>query len=171
MTKPDIEDRDVFVALRNFLIGLFPDIAVIQAQQNRAPPPMDDFIVMSKIGKRRLATNLRTYTNTDEQKTQNNVMPTEYTVQVDFYGEGSGDRVQTFCTLFFDYYACDSFPDNVRPLYVTDPQQIPLISGEKQFLERWKTEAKIQINPVVSVPMDFMEVPSITPMPISTNKE
>ena len=164
--KPDIQDRAVFTALRNFLSVLFPDIEIVQTQQNRAPPPPRAFIAMSNVGKRRLATNIRTYTDTEEKKTQNNIMPTEYTIQVDFYGSGSGERVQTFCTLFFDYYACDSFPPNVRPLYVTDPIQIPLVSGDKQFVERWKTEAKIQINPVVSVPMDFFSTPSLTLIPV-----
>ena len=164
--KPDIQDSTVFTALRSFLSMLFPDIEVIQTQQNRAPPPPKAFIAMSNAGKRRLSTNQRTYTDTNEAKTQNTVMPTEYTIQVDFYGAGSGERVQTFCTLFFDYYGCDAFPENVRPLYVTDPQQIPLISGEKQFVERWKTEAKIQINPVVSVPMDFFSDLSLTLIPV-----
>lgn len=164
--KPDIQDSAVFMALRTFLSELFPDVEVIQTQQNRAPPPRGAFVAMSNVGKRRLSTNLRTYTDTDEAKTQNTVMPTEYTVQVDFYGDGSGERAQTFCTLFFDYYGCDAFPQNVRPLYVTDPQQIPLISGEKQLVERWKTEAKIQINPVVSVPMDFFSEPSLTLIPV-----
>ena len=127
--KPDIQDSAVFTALRAFLSGLFPDVEVIQTQQNRAPPPRGAFVAMSNVGKRRLSTNLRTYTDTDATKTQNTVMPTEYTVQV-------------------------------------DPQQIPLISGEKQFVERWKTEAKIQINPVVSVPMDFFSEPSLTLIPV-----
>lgn len=153
--KPDIQDDAAMTALWTFLSVMFPDIEVIEAQQNRVSPPRGAFIMMTPIAKERLSTNLRTYTDTKKQKTQNTIMPTQYTIQVDFYGAGSADRVQTFCTLFFDYYASDSFPENVRPLFATDPQQIPVFFGEKQYVERWKTEVKIQINPVVSTPMDF----------------
>lgn len=168
---PSVQDRDVFVALRRFLTHLFPDVAVIQTQQNRSSPPKNAFITMNSRGRKRLSTNLRTYVDTDEKQAQDTVMPTEYTVQVDFYGSGSGDRAQTFCTLFFDYTACDFFPETVRPLFVTDPAQIPLTSGEEQFVERWTVEVKLQINPVISVPMDFFENPSLTLIPVPLNEE
>ena len=166
MMNPSISDSDVFTALRSFLQYLFPNVEIIQSQQNRNPPPKGAFIAMNNVGKRRLATNWRTYTNTEEQKTQNTVMPTEYTIQVDFYGKQSGERAQVFCALFFDYTGSDAFPKNIRPLYVTDPVQLPLITGEKQCLERWKTEVKIQFNPVISTPMEFLDRVSISLIPV-----
>lgn len=168
---PDITDSEVMTALRDFLMLLFEDVPVILAQTNRVPPPKGAFIAMTKTAKRRLATNFRTYTDPGTTGTQNTQMATEYTVQLDFYGEGSGERVQTFCTLFFDYYGCDNFAENVKPLYVDEPQQIPLISGEKEYIERWTVSPRLQYNPVVQVPMDFFDSPEIALIPVPLNEE
>ena len=88
---PSISDSDVFTALRMFLMMMFPSVEVIQAQDNNVPPPKGAFITMNNVGKRRLATNSRSYTDTEDQQTQDTVMPTEYSVQVDFYGEEAGE--------------------------------------------------------------------------------
>lgn len=168
---PSISDADVFTALRSFLIHLFPDIEIIQSQENDVPPPKGAFITMSNIGKRRLATNSRTYTDTDEQKTQNTVMPTECSIQVDFYGEESGERVQTFCALIFDYVGYDSFPEGIKPLFASDPMQVPIITGEKQYQERWSLTVKIQYNPVISTPIDFIREAAVSLIPVSSIKE
>ena len=168
---PSISDSDVFTALRMFLMMMFPSVEVIQAQDNNVPPPKGAFITMNNVGKRRLATNSRSYTDTEDQQTQDTVMPTEYSVQVDFYGEEAGERAQTLSALFFDYVAYDSFPDNIKPLYASDPFQIPLITGEKNYRERWSMDVKIQYNPVISTPMTFFDSASIELTPISSLKE
>ena len=168
---PSISDSDVFTALRTFLLLLFPEIEIVQSQNNNVAPPKGAFITMNNVGKRRLATNSRSYTDTKKQKTQDVAMPTEYTIQVDFYGERAGDRAQTLSALFFDYVAYDIFPESIKPLYATDPFQIPLITGEKNYLERWSMDVKIQYNPVISTPMKFIDSASIELTPISSLKE
>ena len=150
---------------------MFPSVEVIQAQDNNVPPPKSAFITMNNVGKRRLATNSRSYTDTEDQQTQNTIMPTEYTIQVDFYGEGAGERAQTLSALFFDYFAYDAFPENIKPLFAADPHQIPLITGEKNYLERWSMDVKIQYNPVISTPMKFFDSAAIELTHISSLKE
>lgn len=158
-----ITDYDVFKALRTFLMLIFPGIEIVRTQVDNVPMPIGAFIAMNDKGRRRLATNIRTYTDpVTVTGTQNIMAMTESVIQVDFYGAGSAQRCQTFCTLFRDLYAVDNFPSNIWPLFATDPSQTPLIAGEEGFIERWRCEAHIQINPVVNTPMQFFDEGTVT---------
>lgn len=152
----------IFTALRSFLIELFPDIEVRQAQQNNVPMPTGDFILMTEISRTRLATNHRSYT----EDTQTIKTPTEIVIQLDFYGGEATERVQKFVSLFFDDYAYTRFPDGIKPLYATDPKQMPLITAEANFLKRWITEAHLQFNPSFDNPMETFEVITTTSIPV-----
>lgn len=162
-------DYNVFKAMRGFLVLLFPSVEVIRTQVDNVPMPKGAFIAINEIGRKRLATNERSYTDNYDPDvevqipgTQNTKMQTQVSMQVDFYGDGSADRCQTFSTLFRDFYAVDNFADGATPLYATDPSQSPLIAGEEGFIERWRCEAYLQINPVITTPMEFFDKGSIT---------
>lgn len=90
--------------------------------------------------------------------------PMKLTVQVDVHGPNSTDYAQIIVTLFRDDYACVFFAENeppLAPLYIDNGQQIPFVSGEKQYEDRWVLEAKLQLNPVVSTPMQFADTLSV----------
>lgn len=158
-----ISDFDVFKALRGFIRGLFPDVEVIRTQVNDVPMPKGAFVTMNDIGRNRLATNIRVNHDTGESEssTQDVIMKTEHMIQVDFYGPGSSMRAQTFATLFRDYYAYDNFPENIKPLFCTDPVQMQLITGEEAYMERWRCNAHIHLNPVVTIPMEYFDEAAI----------
>jgi hypothetical protein len=64
-----------------------------------------------------------------------------------------------------DDYAMAQFSTSgfdVTPLYADDPKQVPFLNGEQQYETRWIVEAVLQVNPVVSVPQQFMDAASIT---------
>ena len=145
-----ITEDDLFTALRAFLILVLPvGTEVVQTQDNGVPMPQGPFVAMNQVGARRLATNVHTYAS---DQTMGVETDTQYTIQVDFYGPNSGDWALTFQTLFRDEYAVQNFPAGIAPLYADDPVQLPLINGEAQWEQRWRSAAVMQINPVVTVP-------------------
>lgn len=160
MILPDITDNAVYAALGRFLSSLF-GITVIRGQVNDVSMPQGDFILMNDVWKKALSTNSRHYDF--NESTAGIKTHTEYCIQVDFYGEGAGDRAQTFLNLVQDEYAFQSFPDGIKPLYATEPRQIPLITAEKNYLERWTTEVHLQFNPTVTT-----QIVLIDGLPVST---
>ncbi len=83
----------VFAALRAFLLGVLPaGVEVVQTQDNRVPLPIQGpgFVTMSNVHQRRLATNVAQYTDTTKAISA----ATEYQIQVDMYGDASGEWSQ-----------------------------------------------------------------------------
>lgn len=150
MINTSILNEAVFTALRSFLLT-FVDCEVRQLQENDVPMPQGSFVGMTDIGKRRLATNSHDF---DSGRI---LTPTEFRIQLDFYGEDAADMCQTFLTLFNDSYAYEKFPSNIKPLYADDPREIALISGEENYVSRWTVEIYLQFNPTVTIPVTKIE--------------
>ena len=153
-----ITNKQVFVALGNFLKSMF-SCDVIIGEVNLVSMPQGSFILMNDVGKRRLSTNAHSYSSEGEMSVST---ATEYRIQLDFYGADSGDMCQSFISLANDLYAYESFPERIKPLYTSEPMQIPLVTGEENFLEQWTTEIHLQINPTVTVPVTLIDELSVT---------
>lgn len=153
--NPSITDNAVYRALGGFLSSAF-GCQVIRGQVNEVSMPQGTFILMNDVWKKALSTNAHAYTKKNSGQVSIKT-PIEYCIQVNFYGEGSGEMASTFITLSQDAYAFDGFPAGIKILYATLLKQDPLITGEKNFLERWATEVHIQINPTVTTPADYAE--------------
>lgn len=150
---PSITNKQVFVALGNFLKSMF-SCDVIIGEVNLVSMPQGSFILMNDVAKRRVSQNHPSYSIDGEEQVKT---PTEYQIQVDFYGADSGDMCQTFLNMFNDRWAWEQFPKTIKPLFCDDPRQIPLITGETNYLERWVTTAHIQYNPTVTVPVILID--------------
>lgn len=152
-----ISDDDVFTALRAFLIAVLPSgVEVVQAQDNGVSMPPLPFVTMNNVGQKRLSTNVVTYTpGASNPGTKAILAPTQYTMQIDFYGLDAGAWASMVQTLFRDSFAVDLFPSNIKPLFADDPIQLPLINAESQYEQRWRLAAVMQTNPVVTVAQDF----------------
>lgn len=140
----------VFAALRAFLLGVLPaGVEVVQTQDNRVPLPIQGpgFVTMNNVHQRRLSTNVTRYTDT----AKNISAATEYQIQVDMYGDASGEWAQIVQTLLRDEYGTEAFPPGIQPLHADDPIQLPLINGEHQFEQRWKLQVFIQYDPIIAV--------------------
>jgi hypothetical protein len=48
------------------------------------------------------------------------------------------------------------------PLHADDPRQVPFISAEQQFENRWIVEALVQANQTVVVPLQFASAVTLT---------
>lgn len=86
---------------------------------------------------------------------------TEAVYQLDFHGPSSVDNAQVVSTLMRDPYGVDLFagqsPAVAVPLHADDPRQMPFINDQQQYEGRWIVEAMLQINPVVSVPVQYAD--------------
>lgn len=148
MITPDSDD--LFVAVRNFLLSLFPSgVEVIQGLGNGVPMPPGPFICMTATAQTRSATNWSDYSVNLERTV---TMPTHYSIQFDCYGPASSDQATTITAMWRDPYGCDALVDVGAPLYSTNPAQIPLINGEENYEQRWTLTALLQFNPVITVP-------------------
>lgn len=161
----DIDDQDVFKAMRVFLQSFIPlTVQVVQAQDNRVPMPKGGFVTMNNTGMDRLSFNIDRYQPIPQGKTI--LTPTKYSMQLDFYGPLSQTWAMQTVSLFRDEYATELFPSNIQPLYADDPVQIPLIDGEAQYEQRWKLVASLQYNPILSTTQQSMIAVDIELAPI-----
>ena len=67
-------------------------------------------------------------------------------------------RSQVLTTLFRDDYGFRFFDEyGLAPLYCDDGQQMPLVSGEKTWIQRWMMRGVLQTNLAVTVPAEFAD--------------
>ncbi len=153
-----ITETQVFTVLRAFvlsLVDLGPD-NVIRGLQNRVAMPAGDFIELTPLLNSALSTNVQSYA--PDAYASLNKRATKFTVQIDCYGDLAMDRANLLSMMLRSPYACEQFAASgldMQPLYADDAHQLPFVSGESQYMERWHFDAAIQINPVVSVPQGF----------------
>lgn len=86
------------------------------------------------------------------------LQPVEIMVQCDVYGPLAGDNAQIITTLFRSNYGVEAFQaiaPEVTPLYADDPKQVPFVSGEEQYQDRWIVEAMLQANQSVIIPQQY----------------
>lgn len=83
--------------------------------------------------------------------------PMQLSIQVDFYGESSGDNAALFSTLFRDEYATTFFEawPGITPLHADEGRQAAFIPEEQQYQGRWIVRAELQADAVVAVPQQF----------------
>lgn len=146
----DIDERDLYIALRSFILSVLPDVEVVQGLNNGVPMPAQGFISMTTLSRRALSTNHHDY-NQDEYSISRQL---EYVVQLDCYGQQSSSWVGLIGTLLADDYACAAFPANIQPLYCDDAKQLALVNAEQQYEQRWALVLYLQFNQTVSRPND-----------------
>lgn len=152
-----ITQTDVFTILRAFILNLI-DTEVIRGIVNRVPTPRGDFIALTPSGLIRQATNFVTYDSlTDIQMLKQS---TQVTMQIDCYGKQSADWAVILMTTLRSGYAAEFFTASgfdMQPLYATEPNQLPLVTGEQQYQERWMFQAVLQTNPVTTLIQQFAD--------------
>jgi hypothetical protein len=160
---------DVFMALRSFLLGLFPSMTVIKGLSNNIAMPVGGFIAMTPLFQKRLATNLNTYSDFGgvNGNTQTMTQSTIYTIQLDCFGVDSANTAATITTAFRSEYAVLAMTPNCTPLHADDPKQMPLIDAESQYEQRWTVTALLEYEPAVTIPMQFFNKATVTTIPVN----
>lgn len=162
MTVPSITNSGVLAALRSFILSVLPaPIEVVRGQDNFVTEPSTvDFVVVTSMGRVRLATNLISYTDDvpGNVHLRNVLEKTEITIQLDIHGPASEENTQVLSSLLRDTYAFDLLsPFGVFPLYTDDPRQMPFTNESGQYEDRWTLDVTLQLNPVVPVPQSFAD--------------
>jgi hypothetical protein len=153
-----ISEDDIFTALRAFILAVLPTgVEVLITQQNRVPQPAGpNYVMMTATNRAFQSAPYHSYRAADGEL--DTIRSTAAGFQLDFYGPASSDYVQRFATLFRDDYAYEAMlGTGVVPLYCDDGTQMPLTNGEKQYEARWMVAVMVQVNPVVSTPMQFAD--------------
>jgi len=144
-----INEDQALTVLGDF-IATVVSCPIVRAQVNRVPMPKGDCILMTQKSIAALSTNVKTNTAT----VQYILRPVQFTVQIDCYGDLSMSRATVISALLRDSTATDFFDKSgydMQTLYAGDPIQLPLITGEKQYLERWTFDANLQLNTVINL--------------------
>ena len=154
---PTITQEDAFTAIKGFLDTVLTGCEVVQGQDNRVPMPTSpNFVVMTAVNRAQLAQTTHDYRPDDDE--QDIARSTSLTFQIDVYGDAAADNAQVITTLMRDAYGVDLMSaSGVHPLYCGDPQQMPLLTGEQQYLQRWTIGCVVQANLGVTVTTQFAD--------------
>lgn len=152
---------DVFVKVRAFLLAIVPTgTIVLRGPVNRAAQPAADHIVITPTLRKRLRTNVET--DVDPFPTPGGTMRVEEGVQLDiqvdcYGGTLAPDWATMIETIWRSEYAVTALAPTCAPLYADEARQIPLVTGEDQYLERWLVRAVVQYNPATITPQEFAD--------------
>lgn len=152
-------ESDILTALRAFLLDILGDnVEVVKGQANKVPEPgSPDFVVMTHVYRKRLATNTDDWTYDDSDPAViARGHSTMSDVQLDIHGPNSTDNAQAIVTLWRDDYACREINAAIfQPLYASDGHQMPFINGENQYEDRWVVTVTLQATPIISTREQF----------------
>ncbi|WP_445656828.1 phage neck terminator protein [Achromobacter sp. NCFB-sbj8-Ac1-l] len=160
MSIPVSVTEDALVeALGAFVQVIVGDlVAVVRGQQNRVPPPKGRYVYLTPFLAPPLSQPRTTYADVPDAGTMTLTRPTQWTVQVDCYGDSAQDMAVAVSIALRSSYGCDALKaSGAQPLYTGDPRQLPFITGEDQYLERWSVDAVLQFNPSITVPQQFAD--------------
>lgn len=146
---PSVTETIALTVLRSFLLSVV-SCEVVRAQVNKVPMPKGDVIYITPRSFIALSTPIDNY----NVLIKTVLRPVQFTVQLDFYGTLAADRCNTVNALLRDQTATDFFLNSgydMQTLYAGDANQLPLITGEEQYLERWTMDAVLQLNPVINL--------------------
>ena len=159
-TGPAPTRAQALTLLRGFLLQVLPaGTEVVLGQANRVPEPTgDNFVCVIPHGLKRLSTTVVTWSNETSPfpTVQAYLQDVGLMMQLQAFGEGSTDNVNIITTLLRSPYGVEFFAGSgIVPLWCDDGQQIPFISAEDQYADRWIVEALLQMNISLTVPQQF----------------
>jgi hypothetical protein len=169
----DITDNDIYNALCAFIILCVPEGTPIQrGQLNQVPEPNVDCVILTTIGApRRIGTNL----DTTEAVIVDGVLQGftaaveadfEYEVQADFYSENAESWSMAAELLWRDKIGYNQMPDGMKPLYSEGRRQLPFVSAEKQWVQRWMLSLFLDYQPIWTQPTQAATAITVIPEPI-----
>ena len=147
----------LYTNLRSFIMGIVTGVEVVQGLGNRVPMPKDAFIAITAISQKKLSTNIHQYYDPFPAIGGDKVAinPTQYSIQIDCYGEKSSDWATQISTLLRDDFGISL----LQCLYCSEPTQAPLTSGEDSYIQRWIVTAELQVNFEVKMQQEFFDKP------------
>jgi len=92
---------------------------------------------------------------------RSDLVPTEWTVQLDIHGPNSGNNTKIIEGLFRSDYGTFAIGEpsdwQLVPLYCDEAREVPFINDQQQYEYRWSMDAVMQINPIIGTPAQFFD--------------
>lgn len=160
-------DTDVMSALQSWvmLVTGLPLAAVIPAYDNFVAPPLDPFIVLSRVSRTPNSTPWLTYNDTGVQTTENEItnLSIDYKYQIDCYGSAAADLVMIMHVLLRSDATSEWFSNygltnglTVDTFYADDPTHTAITNEENQYEERWTLRVRLNVVVQIATPVNFM---------------
>ena len=151
----DITDKDVYNALEKFFQMFLPEgTPIVRGQQNGVPLPDVPCVIMTTIGvPDRIGTNAESteaVTNAQGEITGFEALAEadfKYTVQADFYSPDAESWAMATELIWRGTIGFSAMPDGMKPLYSEGRQQLPLVGGENQWIQRWTMTLVLDYQP------------------------
>ena len=179
----DLTDADVYAGLAGFIQLIvpqapwtyggvtYPAVPILRGQQNRVPMPAVPFVLMTTLGTpRRIGTNA----DSTEAVVVDDVLTGftaaveadfEYAVQVDFYSPTAESWATAAELLWRDNIGYAAMPAGMKPLYSEGRQQLPLIGGEDQWVQRWTMTLYLDYRPMWTQTTQAATAIAVVPIP------
>lgn len=162
MSAPDFPrgEAAILSAVGAFLRALLPAGAVVvNAQQNKVPPPLSrnhsdplnssrppGWCLLTPIGPERLTQDFSGYSQDFTKRAVQHV--SKFEVQIDVFGESAQEWAASAQIALRDPGFYDQFfPEGIRPIYADNPKQLNFVSDSSQFEKRWMMRAYFQYVP------------------------
>lgn len=158
-----LTEDQIMTALRAFILAVLPTgVEVVQGQDNNVPlPSAADFVVMTPARREQMSQTSHDYDPVAGTKEISR--STSLHFQLDTYGPNASNNVQAITTLFRDDFGFQFLkPYGIAPLYCDDGQQMPLVSDQKLYIQRWMMRGVLQTNLAISTPAEFADTIVIT---------
>lgn len=141
----------VYAKLRSFLQTFIVPVGteVVQGLGNGVPTPKGAYVCMTALYQLQLATNTHSYDSIALSQTI--AQSRRIDVQLDFYGPLAGDWAALTSTLLRDPVGCDALAPDCQPLYADEARQMPTVTGEEQYQQRWNVTAVLQFHPSATI--------------------
>ncbi|MNT36466.1 hypothetical protein D3C72_1725510 [compost metagenome] len=136
------------------------DCEVIRGQPDLVPTPAQECIVITPLAALGLSLPTMTYADPSSATgTLTITQATQWTAQVDSYGERAQDLALTLSIALRSQYGCEFLGqlERARPLSAGEIEHLPYDSGENPNSERWSFDAVLQFNPSITVPQQFAD--------------
>lgn len=143
---------------------LGPGVVIRRGWQNRVSrPPASPWVQITPLAATRHGTNRHLGGNPSLMPGQDVaagtvriVQPRSRRVQIDFFGPDAARWAHTVSAALWDMTGCDFLaPYGVVPLETDDPRDLSGMEGDEQAVTRWMFETRLQVNGVVSLPLDY----------------
>ncbi|MFS8371315.1 phage neck terminator protein [Acetobacter indonesiensis] len=161
-------EQDIYTVVKAWITSVLPFPVIIrQGQQNDVAAPADPFMLMTIIGRERIATNGWTYTDTARVV----VEQTRIAIQISAFGKGSGNLIQSVLMLWRDMNAVDYFKSSgfpIAPLHTSDIRQLGFINAEKNYEDCWSVDLILQANITTQVPQQYANKLTIDTLEVDT---
>ncbi|ATI11818.1 Hypothetical protein APO_2017 [Acetobacter pomorum DM001] len=154
--QPD--EETVFAALRTFLTEVLPaGTTVLQARQNRTPPPRGMLVLMAPLHRQPIGTGSTRY----GAQSCTLLRQEQLATQISLFGTDAADAAQTLLTLWRDAWSTTFFTNlvaqqqdmpRIAPLYADNAECLPYINAQQQYEPHWQLTLHSQLTFSITLP-------------------